>query len=126
MLTLDIYNYRGPAKSFWEYRSLGGAFYKGNVRNAFIIEVAERGDFADLAAFRRHIGDARVTDSVDDDYVREIAYASGGGAIAHALQPVGHARSSNARFDGVPYTAPMGRAGASTAPARSGCRPATR
>ena len=28
---LSIYNYRGPAKVFWEYRTLSGPFFKGNV-----------------------------------------------------------------------------------------------
>ncbi len=82
VLTLDIYNYRGPAKSFWEYQSLGGAFYKGNVRNGFILEVAERGEDADLDAFRRHIAASRITDTIDDAHEREITYASEGGEIA--------------------------------------------
>jgi hypothetical protein len=111
VLSLDIYNYRGPEKSFWEYQSLSGAFYKGNVRNAFVLEVAGRGDFADLAAFRRHIAGARVTDSVDEDHVREIAYASGGGSTAMRYS-LWDMRLIERRFDGVPYAAPMGRAGA--------------
>lgn len=111
MLTLDIYNYRGPAKSFWEHRSQGGPFFRGNVRNAFVLEAAEHADFADFAAFRAHIAAARIADSVDDEYVREIAYASDGGAIAlrYSLWDM---RVIDRRFDGVPFNAPMGRAGA--------------
>ena len=110
-LVLDIYNYRGPAKSFWEHRSQAGPFYRGNVRNAFIIEVAERAAFADVEAFRRHVAAARITDSVDDEYVREIAYASDGGSLAlrYSLWDM---RLVERRCDGEPFSAPMGRAGA--------------
>jgi hypothetical protein len=110
-LTLDLYNCRGPEKSFWEYQSLSGAFYKGNVRNAFVLEVAERGDFPNVAAFRRHIADARIADSVDEEYTREIAYSSDGGAIA-VRYSLWDMRLIERRFDGIPFVAPMGRAGA--------------
>ncbi len=111
VLTLDIYNYRGPAKQFWDYRSLGGPFSKGNVRNAFVLEVAESGDFADLDAFRQHIASATIADSTGNDAVREIAYASAGGSVAlryslRDMQPLSRA------YDGVPYVAPMSRGGA--------------
>ncbi|HEY8173084.1 MAG TPA: hypothetical protein VIH21_08340, partial [Dehalococcoidia bacterium] len=53
-LTLDINNYQGPAKTFWEHRSHSGAFFKGNVRNAFVIEMAAHDDFASVDAFRAH------------------------------------------------------------------------
>ena len=42
-LWLTIYNYRGPAKRFWDYASLRGAFWRGNLRAGYVIEVAERG-----------------------------------------------------------------------------------
>lgn len=80
-LSLDVYNYRGPSKAWWEYRSLSGPFYKGNVRNAVIVEVAERAAFGGLDAFAEHVAKAIVADSVDDHYVREIAYASEGGGV---------------------------------------------
>lgn len=111
LLTLDVYNYLGPPNTFWEYRSLAGAFFKRNVRNAVILEVAERGEFADLAAFRRHIAIARVSDRTDSDHVRDIAYASDGGRLSLSydlrdMRPIARV------FDGVPYVAPMSRAGA--------------
>ena len=43
-LWLTIYNYRGPAKRFWDYASLRGAFWRGNLRAGYVVEVAERGD----------------------------------------------------------------------------------
>ncbi len=110
-LTLDIYNYRGFAKQFWEHRSQAGPFYKGNIRSAFALEVAERGEHADLDAFASYIAVAMLADSADDDYVREIAYGSGPRSIALRyslwdMSPAGR------RFDGVDYQPPMGRAGA--------------
>ncbi len=114
-LSLDIYNYRGPAKTFWEHRSQGGPFYRGNVRNAFIIEAADAPDFASLEAFRHHIGAAHIADSVDDAYIREIIYASAGGSIAmrYGLWDM---QLINRSFDGQPYVAPMARAGSPGGP----------
>ncbi len=111
LLTLDVYNYLGPPTTFWEYRSLAGAFFKRNVRNAVIVEVAERTDFENVAAFRRHVAAARVSDRTDASHVREISYASDGGSVSlrydlREMRPVARV------FDGVPYVAPMSRAGA--------------
>ncbi|MBI5289448.1 MAG: hypothetical protein HY873_10810 [Chloroflexi bacterium] len=110
-LTLDIYNYRGFAKQFWEHRTQAGPFYKGNVRSAFVLEVAERREYADIDVFAGHIADAMLADSANDEYVREIAYASGTASMALRyslwdMTPV------ERRFDGAGYEAPMGRAGA--------------
>ena len=41
-LWLSVYNYQGPAKRFWDYASLRGAFWRGNLRAGFALEVAER------------------------------------------------------------------------------------
>jgi len=110
-LVLDIYNYRGPPKTFWEHASQGGAFFKGNVRNAIALEVGSRTDFADVDAFRRHIAGARIADSVDEDYAREIVYSSDGGSVSlrYSLWDM---RVIERNCDGVPYAPPMGRAGA--------------
>jgi hypothetical protein len=48
---LTIYNYKGPPKVFWEYRSLSGPFFKGNVCNGFVLRVAPRREHASLADF---------------------------------------------------------------------------
>lgn len=110
-LALDIYNYRGPAKQFWEYRSLSGPFYRGNVRSAFVLEVGTRDEHGDLAAFRRHIAAASIADTTGDDLVREIAYSSAGGSIALRYSLWDMALVER-RYDGVPFVAPMSRAGA--------------
>ena len=81
-LALCIYNYSGPSKNFWEYRTLSGPFFKGNVRNGLVMEVASRGDYPSAAAFHEHLVGARLSDSVSGDGVREIEYESGGQALA--------------------------------------------
>ena len=110
-LILDIHNYRGADKTFWEHRSQSGPFYRGNIRNAFALEVAGREEFADADAFREHIAAARITDSVDESYAREIVYASDGGSIAlrYSLWDM---RVIERRANGALLTAPMGRFGA--------------
>ncbi|MEX0785019.1 MAG: hypothetical protein WD939_00125 [Dehalococcoidia bacterium] len=50
-LIVSLYNYRGPAKQFWEYRSLAGPFFKDNVRNGFALRVAPRSAHESLAGF---------------------------------------------------------------------------
>ena len=110
-LVLDVYNYLGPPKSFWEHRSQAGPFYKGNVRNAVIVEVAADGEFDGIDAFRRHVASASIADSVDEDYAREIVYASGGATLSlrYSLWDMSIVER---KANGVPFVAPMGRAGA--------------
>ncbi len=111
-LTLDIYNYKGPPKSFWEHRSQGGPFFRGNVRNAFAIEVAERSAYPDMASFRRHIGAARLTDTTDAERRRRIEYASESGSVAltYSLRDMSLVERHH---DGAVYAPPPARFGAS-------------
>ncbi len=51
---ISIVNYEGPAKVFWEYRSLAGPFYKGNVRNGFALWVAPRSGVRIYSGVRRN------------------------------------------------------------------------
>lgn len=46
-LVLSIVNYEGPPKQFWEYRSLSGPFWKGNVANVFALWIATEDDLAE-------------------------------------------------------------------------------
>jgi len=105
-LVLSIYNYLGPSKNFWEYRTLSGPFYRGNVRNGLVVEVASRSDFPTLADFREHVGRASITDLVSADGVREVGYAGDGGSLAlrYSLRDLGVLER---RIDGQQYTAPM-------------------
>ncbi len=82
VLSLDIYNYKGPPKSFWEHRSQAGPFYKGNVRNAFAIEVAGRGEYQDVDAWRRRAAELRVSDAVDDRHRRTITCTTPDGGVS--------------------------------------------
>ena len=44
-LVLEMYNYRGPDKTFWELAN-PGAFFQGYVHNAFYVEVVSRSLYA--------------------------------------------------------------------------------
>ncbi len=75
-LVLSIYNYfQGEEKRFWEYAPLG-PFYKGNIRAGFVIEVGDRAQFGDFAAFREHIVRGHIADRMERN-VRTVSYASG-------------------------------------------------
>ncbi|HEY8173930.1 MAG TPA: hypothetical protein VIH21_12660, partial [Dehalococcoidia bacterium] len=103
--------YQGPAKTFWEYRSHSGAFFKGNVRNAFVIEVAAHDDFASVDAFRAHIAGANVTDTTDAAHHRTIEYASDGGSLVLTYSLWDMALIER-RHDGVVYAPPAAHVGA--------------
>lgn len=53
-LVLELYNYRGPHKRFWELR-WPGLFYQGRPICGFYLEVADRQDYAAGAAFGRMV-----------------------------------------------------------------------
>jgi len=75
---LSIYNYHGNPKRFWEYASLGGAFWKGNIKAGFIIEVAERIEYLTAALFLEHLQNGKISDNVNDHSIRSVSYESGG------------------------------------------------
>ncbi|MEZ4719898.1 MAG: hypothetical protein R2851_28000 [Caldilineaceae bacterium] len=62
-LVLELFNYRGVFKRFWE---LGwpGAFFQGYPIAAFLVEMAPRTDFADAAAFARHVAAIPVDETL--------------------------------------------------------------
>lgn len=67
-LVLELYNYQGTAKPFWE---LGwpGAFYQGKPRCGFYLEMAERADFPDGVTLGRKVASGEVVDQVDPPFV---------------------------------------------------------
>jgi hypothetical protein len=75
-LLLSIYNYRGVEKRFWDYASLGGAYWRGNLRAGFVVEVAERTEYASTVEFLRHLRQATVEETVDDEFTRSVTYRS--------------------------------------------------
>jgi hypothetical protein len=76
-LFLSIYNYRGAEKRFWDYASLGGAYWRGNLRAGFVVEVAERTEYASAEGFLSYLQSTTVEDTVDDEFIRTVVYRSG-------------------------------------------------
>jgi hypothetical protein len=62
-LVLEICNYRGPRKVFWELL-WPGAFYRGVAHSGFVVEVAERSDYANAKAFGEKFASGKLTDDV--------------------------------------------------------------
>jgi hypothetical protein len=77
-LWLSLSNYRGAPKRFWEYASLGGAFWRGNLKAGFIIEVAEESEYQFATDFLAFLQKAHITDRVDENALRTVSYESGG------------------------------------------------
>lgn len=66
-LVLEIYNYLGPSKPFWEM-NWPGAFYQGRPQCGFYLEAAERADYPDGASFAREIAAGRLVDQVEPPF----------------------------------------------------------
>ncbi|NJN80825.1 MAG: hypothetical protein HC802_00045 [Caldilineaceae bacterium] len=64
-LVLEMVNYRGPSKRFWELR-WPGAFFKGWPFCAFYLEVADRSEFTTGQAFGQRIGAGRIVQHLDE------------------------------------------------------------
>ena len=104
-LVLSIYNYyQGEAKRFWEYAT-GGPFYHGNIRAGFVIEVGDRAQFGDFAAFRAHIARGHVAENTDRN-VRNVRYASGGDLLEIGVDLYAN-RLVERRVNGAIYQAAM-------------------
>jgi hypothetical protein len=58
---LDIYTYQGSEKSFWEMRA-DGPFFQGYPKNGVYVEVAERNDYKDAAAFAQSVASGTLAD----------------------------------------------------------------
>jgi hypothetical protein len=67
-LVLELYNYVGPEKRFWE---LGwpGAFYQGAPQCGLYLEVAERAAYKDGRAFGQAVGRGTLNDTTDAPFV---------------------------------------------------------
>jgi hypothetical protein len=81
-LFLSIYNYRGVEKRFWDYASLGGAYWRGNLQAGFIVEAADRTEYPSAVAFLAHLRQATIEDTIDDKLVRTVTYRSGDDELA--------------------------------------------
>ncbi|MFZ6030930.1 MAG: hypothetical protein ACOYYS_24755 [Chloroflexota bacterium] len=84
-LVLEIYNYLGLEKPFWEM-GWPGAFYKGKPQCGFYLEMAARSDYADGRSFGRAVASGALTDEAEAPFVYggdrprrwRVAYARGG------------------------------------------------
>ena len=72
-LALEMYNYTGPAKTFWEMAK-PGSFYQGQPRCGFYAELAERADYASGADFAAQV----ATGTLVDEAAPPATYAAGG------------------------------------------------
>lgn len=78
---ISIYNYRGPPKQFWEYRSLLGPFFKGNVRNGFALSVVPRAAYASSEEFARALSAMPLLDSLGGSH-RRIEFGTGNDMVS--------------------------------------------
>ncbi len=60
-LVLEVYNYKGAKKTFWEL-AWPGSFYLGQPKCAFYAEAGERADCDSIQAFAMNISQGQVTD----------------------------------------------------------------
>ena len=67
-LVLEIYNYLGPEKRFWEL-NWPGAFYQGTPQCGVYLEVAERADYPDGRAFARTVASGVLSDQAAAPFV---------------------------------------------------------
>jgi hypothetical protein len=67
-LVLEIYNYLGQDKPFWEM-SWPGAFYQGKPQCGFYLEMAERSAYPDGRAFGQAVAGGTLVDQADAPYV---------------------------------------------------------
>jgi hypothetical protein len=59
---LSIGNYQGPPKVFWEYRSLSGPFWNGNVKNGFVLWMADRDAWPSVEDFEKAVHSTPLRD----------------------------------------------------------------
>lgn len=67
-LVLEIYNYLGPEKPFWEM-GWPGAFYQGKPQCGFYFEMAERDAYGDGRAFGRVVAGGNLRDQAQAPFV---------------------------------------------------------
>ncbi|MBT5329533.1 MAG: hypothetical protein HOL51_25780, partial [Gemmatimonadetes bacterium] len=72
-LALEMYNYTGPAKTFWEMAQ-PGSFYQGQPRCGFYCELAERTDYVSGADFAAKVASGTLV----DEAVPPATYVAGG------------------------------------------------
>jgi len=64
-LVIEMFNYRGPAKTFWELAK-PGAFFQGVVRNGFFAEVVAKSRYASGRAAHDAFARSRISEALDE------------------------------------------------------------
>ena len=64
-LLLEIYNYKGSAKTFWELAQ-PGSFYQGQPQCGFFAEAAECSNYESIEAFADVVSKGELSDEVED------------------------------------------------------------
>ncbi len=72
-LVLEIYNYKGPEKAFWEMRSTLNPFFRGPARVGVYVELAERSAYADGRAFGQVVASGTVRDEAAAPFTTDFA-----------------------------------------------------
>ena len=67
-LVLELHNYLGPEKTFWEM-DWPGAFFKGRPQCGFYVEVAERAEYPDGRAFGQTVSSGNLKEKTDAPFV---------------------------------------------------------
>ena len=64
-LVLEMYNYLGPAKTFWELAN-PGSFFQGYVRNGFYVEVVARSQYSSGKAVFEALATGQIHEELDE------------------------------------------------------------
>lgn len=70
-LVLEIYNYLGPRKTFWELRAGLNPFFQGHPHCGVYLEMAERADYPDGRAFGQVVRSGTLRDEADAPFVTD-------------------------------------------------------
>jgi len=68
-LLFEMYNYKGPEKTFWE-QALPGSFYRGLPQCGFYVEFAERSE-SDPATFCKRVASGELVDACEAPFTYE-------------------------------------------------------
>jgi hypothetical protein len=72
-LVLEIYNYLGPKKAFWEMRPRLNPFFQGHPQCGVYIEMAEQSDYPDGKSFAWHVASGTLRDEADLPFTTDFA-----------------------------------------------------
>ena len=64
-LVLEMYNYLGPDKTFWELAN-PGSFFQGYVRNGFYVEVVAKNHYASGKAVYESLASGQINEELDE------------------------------------------------------------